>query len=69
MLNGGVRQLGAHCRRRRRLVGQGQLGAHQHIWLYLSCHCEPFNPRAEGLNMFNSSTFVFSLTDFLFQKF
>lgn len=26
MVQGSVRQLGAHCRRRRRLVGQGSLG-------------------------------------------
>lgn len=49
--------------------GAGQLGAHHQAWLYLSCHCELFNPCAEGLNMFNSFTFVLSYTDFLFQKF
>lgn len=35
VVNGGVRQLGAHCRRRRRLLGQGQLGAHHQSWLSL----------------------------------
>lgn len=69
MVTGSVRQLGAHCRRRRRLVRQGQLGAHHQAWPYLSCHCELFNPCAEGLNMFNSFTFVLSCTDFLLQKF
>lgn len=69
VVNGGVRQLGAHCRRRRRLVEQGQLGAQHQAWPYLSCRCELFNPYAEGLNTFNSFTVVLSVTDFLFQTF
>lgn len=62
VVNGGVRQLGAHCRRRRRPVEQGQLRAHHQAWPYLSRHCELFNPYAEGLNTFNSFTFVLSQT-------
>lgn len=49
MVNSGVRQLGAHCRRRRRrLLGQGQLGAHQPAGLISAVTVNSSTPVLEG---------------------